>query len=105
MYNDGLTTCTLLQSGDIDKLRRLLDNKVDPNQGDYDQRTPLHVVCKGNSILPVVSTPFLNNAHISFVRQASAEGHTKIVELLIASKSNVNPKDRSENHASELLSE
>jgi hypothetical protein len=31
-------------SGDLDKLRKLVDNKIDPNQGDYDMRTAIHVV-------------------------------------------------------------
>ena len=37
-------TCHILIRGDIEKLKKLIDNKVDPNQGDYDQRTAMHVV-------------------------------------------------------------
>ena len=41
---DYLTTSVTYNSGNLDKLKKLVDNKVDPNQGDYDLRTAIHVV-------------------------------------------------------------
>ena len=35
----------MLYSGDLEKLKKLVDNKIDPNHGDYDLRTAIHVVC------------------------------------------------------------
>ena len=33
-----------MHSGDLEKLQKLVENKVDPNQGDYDKRTAVHLV-------------------------------------------------------------
>ena len=75
-------------SGDVEKLRKLLDNKIDPNQGDYDRRTALHVVKK-------MPGSFLRHlSPLTYRHQAAAEGHAKVVELLISSKAHVNSKDR-----------
>lgn len=43
-YDDRLRACVIGCSGNLDKLKKLVDNKVDPNQGDYDLRTAIHVV-------------------------------------------------------------
>ncbi|KAH0881673.1 hypothetical protein HID58_069067 [Brassica napus] len=41
--NAGTFLCTVVAKGDSDFLKRLLNNGIDPNSKDYDQRTPLHV--------------------------------------------------------------
>ena len=60
--------CDYASAGDIENLKLLLNNGVDPNQGDYDGRTPLHLAC--------------------------AEGKDAVVELLISFKADVNFEDR-----------
>ena len=60
--------CDFASQGDIDNLNLLLNNGVDPNQGDYDGRTPLHLAC--------------------------AEGNNRVAELLVSFKADVNIKDR-----------
>lgn len=41
----GSFLCTAVLGGDVDYLRRILANGIDPNSKDYDYRTPLHVAC------------------------------------------------------------
>ncbi|XP_021854938.2 potassium channel SKOR isoform X1 [Spinacia oleracea] len=41
----GSFLCTVVLSGDVDFLKRILTNGMDPNSKDYDHRTPLHVAC------------------------------------------------------------
>ena len=63
-----LVLCTAAGSGDLTQVKRLIEFKVEPNIGDYDRRTALHV--------------------------ASAEGHEKLVEYLLLSHADPNCKDR-----------
>ena len=60
--------CDAASNNDVDLLRRLIDNGVSPDCGDYDARTALHI--------------------------AASEGNNKIVEWLTGAKANVNVKDR-----------
>ena len=60
--------CDAASAGDLDTLKLILDHSVDPNVGDYDARTPLHL--------------------------AAAEGQDKAVQYLIAKGADVNAKDR-----------
>lgn len=62
--------CDLASRGDVDTLKLVLENGMNPNLGDYDFRTALHL--------------------------AAAEGHEKIVEYLVSKGADVNCKDRSE---------
>ena len=39
----GTFLCSYVARGDIDFIRRILANGIDPNSKDYDFRTPLHV--------------------------------------------------------------
>ena len=64
----SLTHLIAAGEGNIAQVKRLIENGVDPNMGDYDRRTALHL--------------------------ASAEGHDKVVELLLRSKANPNCADR-----------
>lgn len=41
----GSFLCTVVLSGDVEFLKRILANGIDPNSKDYDHRTPLHVAC------------------------------------------------------------
>uniref|UniRef100_A0A0C3STI2 Uncharacterized protein n=1 Tax=Guillardia theta (strain CCMP2712) TaxID=905079 RepID=A0A0C3STI2_GUITC len=66
--NPASALCTAAGNGDLAQVRRLIENGVQPNLGDYDNRTALHV--------------------------ASAEGHEKIVEFLLAHKADPSPHDR-----------
>ena len=34
----------MCNSGDVDQIQRLINSKVDLNQGDYDSRTAIHLV-------------------------------------------------------------
>ena len=63
-----LTHLIAAGEGNLTQVRRLIENGVDPNLGDYDRRTALHL--------------------------AAAEGHDKVVELLLRSKANPNSADR-----------
>lgn len=54
--------------GNLMEVRRLVENGIDVNKGDYDQRTALHLAC--------------------------AEGKLNIVEYLVSSSVNINPIDR-----------
>ena len=60
--------CNYASSGDDGNLLLLLNNGVDPNLGDYDSRTALHI--------------------------AAAEGHDQIAELLMRFKADPNIRDR-----------
>ena len=68
----GLVASVLIEAastGDDDKLARILrDNQGDPDAHDYDGRTSLHLAC--------------------------ANGHMKVVELLLACKATINFRDR-----------
>ncbi|XP_076919720.1 potassium channel KOR1-like [Bidens hawaiensis] len=43
MSNAGDCLCTAVAKGDIDFLKRLLNNGINPNSRNYDLRTPLHI--------------------------------------------------------------
>jgi ankyrin repeat protein len=60
--------CDFASAGDVENLKLLLNNGVDPNQGDYDRRTPLHLAC--------------------------AEGNERVAELLVSFNADVNFRDR-----------
>ncbi|XP_010670208.1 potassium channel SKOR isoform X2 [Beta vulgaris subsp. vulgaris] len=45
LKNAGSSLSTIVLSGDVEVLRRMITNGVDPNSRDYDLRTPLHVAC------------------------------------------------------------
>ncbi|KAF5769352.1 putative potassium channel, voltage-dependent, EAG/ELK/ERG, rmlC-like jelly roll [Helianthus annuus] len=47
----GNFLCSCVARGDIDFIRRLLSNGIDPNSKDYDFRTPLHVATSQGSCL------------------------------------------------------
>ena len=68
----GISAALVIEAaseGEADKLARILrDNQGDPNASDYDSRTALHLAC--------------------------ANGHLKVVELLLACKASINAKDR-----------
>lgn len=53
--------------GDVDELKRLAATGVDLNEGEYDKRTGIHLVC--------------------------AEGHIDVVKFLVAKGINPSPKD------------
>ena len=40
----AIRTPSVFTRGDIDQIQRLINSKVDVNQGDYDSRTAIHVV-------------------------------------------------------------
>jgi Ankyrin repeats (3 copies) len=40
-----IAACNAASAGDIEELKKLRAKGVDLNQGDYDNRTPLHVAC------------------------------------------------------------
>jgi ankyrin repeat protein len=63
-----LELCSAAASGDLVKVKRLVEFGVNPNGGDYDKRTAIHV--------------------------ASAEGHEKVVEFLLLAQANPNCADR-----------
>ena len=75
-------------SGDLEKLQKLVENKVDPNQGDYDKRTAVHLVISVSNLLS--RNCFLTD----LIYKAASEGHVKVIELLTSYKANVNPNDR-----------
>eukprot|EP00959_Pyramimonas_sp_CCMP1952_P335435 7023210-Pyramimonas_sp.AAC.1 len=60
--------CDAASEGDINRVQLMLENKADPNMGDYDNRTPLHL--------------------------ASAQGHHKVVSALLVGKADPHTKDR-----------
>lgn len=64
-----MAACTAAANGDIPTLEKLLyDEQVNLNQGDYDQRTPVHL--------------------------ATANGHLQCVKYLVSKGADVNAKDR-----------
>jgi hypothetical protein len=52
--NSGALLCSAVSEGDLALLRRMLHAGADPNIGDYDKRTALHVAA-ADCNLPVVS--------------------------------------------------
>ena len=70
LNNDNVAgrLCDAASAGDLDTLKLILEHGVDPNVGDYDARTPLHL--------------------------AAAEGQDKAVQYLIAKGADINAKDR-----------
>lgn len=47
----GSFLCSYVARGDIDFIRRIIANGIDPNSKDYDFRTPLHVATSQGSYL------------------------------------------------------
>lgn len=48
LHGHAVTLCQAAAKGDIDTIRVLIENGVDPNEGDYDGRTCLHLAaCEG----------------------------------------------------------
>ena len=68
MASPELALCTAAAQGDLLQVKRFIDFGVNPNSGDYDLRTALHV--------------------------SAAEGHEQVVELLLQAQANPNIKDR-----------
>ncbi|KAL4577960.1 hypothetical protein LXL04_014075 [Taraxacum kok-saghyz] len=66
--DSGSFLCLSVSRGDIDFIRRILSNGIDPNSKDYDFRTPLHV--------------------------ATSQGSYVIAKLLVEAGANVLSKDR-----------
>lgn len=66
--NPASALCDAAASGDVSSVKRLIENGVEPNSGDYDKRCALHI--------------------------GAAEGQDKVVEFLLASKANPNFADR-----------
>eukprot|EP00192_Tetraselmis_astigmatica_P009468 CAMPEP_0117659060 /NCGR_PEP_ID=MMETSP0804-20121206/6221_1 /TAXON_ID=1074897 /ORGANISM="Tetraselmis astigmatica, Strain CCMP880" /LENGTH=843 /DNA_ID=CAMNT_0005465673 /DNA_START=755 /DNA_END=3286 /DNA_ORIENTATION=+ len=64
----GSALCNLVLGGNIDNMRLYLEHGVDPNSGDYDMRTPLHI--------------------------AAAEGMLPMFKLLVEFGADMNLKDR-----------
>jgi len=60
--------CQAAFDGDLEAVKRLIDNGLMVNDADYDQRTPLHL--------------------------AACEGHMDVVAYLLENKANVNARDR-----------
>ena len=60
--------CQAAYQGDIDEIQRLMDNRIDPNLGDYDGRRAMHL--------------------------AASEGHVKVIEYLLSRHAEVNVIDR-----------
>lgn len=60
--------CGAAATGNLEEMKRLFENGVDVNGGDYDARTPLHL--------------------------ASSNGHAAAVEFLLAQKADVDARDR-----------
>jgi len=60
--------CDAAYQGDLSQLKRLLENGVSVNAADYDSRTPLHL--------------------------SSCEGHSEVVQFLLARNAFVNARDR-----------
>ena len=63
-----LTHLIAAGEGNLAQVKRLIENGVGPNMGDYDGRTALHL--------------------------AAAEGHDKVIDFLLRSKANPNSADR-----------
>ena len=68
MNNAAGRLCDAASAGDLETLKLVLEHGVDPNVGDYDARTALHL--------------------------SAAEGQDKAVQYLIAKGADVNVKDR-----------
>jgi len=66
--NGASSLCTAASEGNVNLCTILLENGLDPNVGDYDRRTALHLAC--------------------------AEGHNRVVSLLIWKKADLGLKDR-----------
>ncbi|MFD6568934.1 glutaminase A [Micromonospora profundi] len=66
--NDMVRLCWAASQGDLDEVRSLVAGGVDPNNGDYDGRTALHL--------------------------AASEGHLEIVEYLLGQGVDPDPVDR-----------
>lgn len=64
----GVSMCEAAAAGDLVLMRRLIENGVHPDEGDYDARTGIHL--------------------------ASSEGHLPMVRLLIKHGADVNVRDR-----------
>jgi len=68
MLDDIIRLCWLASAGDVDQVRSLVESGANPDLGDYDGRTPLHL--------------------------AASEGHLDVVVYLLEQGVNPNPVDR-----------
>jgi hypothetical protein len=68
VITDALRLCWVASVGDVDEVRALVESGADPNLGDYDGRTPLHL--------------------------AATEGHPDVVAYLLGQGVDTNPVDR-----------
>jgi ankyrin repeat protein len=90
----ALLLCEAAATGDLQRLTKLLANGVDPNTGDYDGRTPLHLAAASGN-LRVVEFLVGQMADVSVadksgakpVDDAIAHQRTLVTQLLIASGS------------------
>eukprot|EP00873_Tetraselmis_striata_P042344 jgi/Tetstr1/462608/TSEL_007593.t1 len=65
LRDTGCTLCNLVLEGGIDTLRLYLENGANPNCGDYDMRTPLHIACAEGMLSTVkLLLSFNANPHI-----------------------------------------
>lgn len=55
MVVTGELLCSTIAKGDIELLKRLLANGINPNAKNYDMRTPLHVASSQNCYAAVKS--------------------------------------------------
>ena len=70
-YEDASShLCAAAAAGDMRQLTRLIDNGVDPDVRDYDQRTAFHI--------------------------AARRGCLKVVDYLVSCKAEINAVDRSD---------
>ncbi|KAL2898679.1 Potassium channel SKOR [Bienertia sinuspersici] len=90
----GPFLCTVVLSEDVEYLKRLLSNGVDPNSRDYDHRTPLHVACSQG--LYLMAKPLVEaGAHVLLkdrwgntpLDEAWTTGHKNLIKLLEDAKS------------------
>lgn len=80
--------CQAAADGDIDYLKMLVDNGLDPNAADYDSRTALHLAASNNRLDVIKYLCRIPHIHVNAVDRTGEMGAVRIefLDVCVPSK-------------------